>query len=482
MKIIESNICLIKLQTSNLKDKIQMLWLINVYNSCLLFIIFTEESFTISHLNELIKNDCEQLIVEDFNLHHSYWKDRRCFTYHIVMNALLDIITNARLKLLLKSDTITRKTHNQLTTINLAFDSKKIQFMIYKCKMRINLHQKSDHLSIVTKLCLHTFFMQLTTCWLWKKMNTEALNTHLRIHLLINHFLDDKTAIDDRVAEITHVLQKIIKKSTSWAKSSIQAWDFWNQICLKVVTKSWWLQIVWKLQSTLKTWNDYLRYNDHKNKIIKEIKCSHFKSQMHELNNELKSIWCFAKWVKIESQLLKKLLQFLSLKSKNFDHIADSFKEKTKMLRKKFFSSLSQAHINDISRLFILLTMSFNSILLQDEMRQMIQWVKVNKASDAFEISNKVLQASLTELTSILISLFNAYVTHKYHSKQFQKAQTIVLCKSKKSDYIDLKMYWFIALLNIMNKTLKSIMIKRLSDIAETHHMLSNAQMRVRCK
>jgi len=65
--------------------------------------------------------------------------------------------------------------------------------------------------------------------------------------------------------------------------------------------------------------------------------------------------------------------------------------------------------------------MSFNSILLQDEMRQMIQQVKVNKASDAFEISNKVLQVSLTELTLILISLFNAYVIHKYHLKQFKK-------------------------------------------------------------
>ncbi len=105
----------------------------------------------------------------------------------------------------------------------------------------------------------------------------------------------------------------------------------------------------------------------------------------------------------------------------------------------------------------------------------MIQQVKVDKASDAFEISNKALQASLTELTSILISLFNACVIHKYHSKQFKKAQTIVLCKSKKSDYIDLKMYRLIALLNIMSKILKSIMIKRLSDIAETHHMLSNA-------
>ena len=33
-----------------------------------------------------------------------------------------------------------------------------------------------------------------------------------------------------------------------------------------------------------------------------------------------------------------------------------------------------------------------------------------------------------------------------------------------------------------MSKALKSIMIKRLSDIVETHCMLSNAQMRARCK
>ncbi len=71
---------------------------------------------------------------------------------------------------------------------------------------------------------------------------------------------------------------------------------------------------------------------------------------------------------------------------------------------------------------------------------------------------------------------------HKYHSKQFEKTQTIVLCKSKKSDYINLKTYRLIALLDIMSKALESIMIKRLSNIAETHHMLSNAQMRARCK
>ncbi len=196
-----------------------MLQVINIYNSCSLFIIFMKESFTISCLNKLIKNDCKQLIVKDFNMHYSHWKDRRCFTHHTMTNALLNIITNVRLKLLLELNTITRKTYNQLTTINLAFNSKKIQFMIYKCKMRTDLHQESDHLLIVMKLCLCTFFMQLTTRWLWKKMNIKALNAHLRIHFFIDHSLNDKTAINDRVVKITHILQEVIKKSTSWAKS-----------------------------------------------------------------------------------------------------------------------------------------------------------------------------------------------------------------------------------------------------------------------
>jgi len=46
-------------------------------------------------------------------------------------------------------------------------------------------------------------------------MNTKALNAHLRIHLLIDHSFKDKTAIDDRVTEITYALQEIIEKSTS---------------------------------------------------------------------------------------------------------------------------------------------------------------------------------------------------------------------------------------------------------------------------
>ncbi len=417
VEITESDICSIRILTYNTDNETQMLRLLNVYNSCSLFTTFTERSLIISRLNELLKNDCKQLIVEDFNLHHSHWEKRRCFTHHTMIDTLLNVITNVRLKLLLKSDTITREAHNQFTTIDLVFSSEKIQFITRKCKVRIDLHQRLNHLSIITELCLQTISVQLSTWRLWKKMNTEALSAYLQIHLSLKRSLDNKTMMNVRVCKIIRVLQKIIEKSIFLTKSSNWARDFWNQSCFEVVMKSRWLQIIWKTQGTLEAWNEYLKHNDHKNKIIQQTKCTHFRTQMHELSEALKSIWCFAKWARIESQLPKKLSQFSSLKRSDIDHMTTTFEKKIEILREKFFLSSSQANVNDIAESFISLTVSFNSRITKDEVKQTIKWVKADKALNTSDISNRALQASLAELTSVLTSLFNACITHKYHSK-----------------------------------------------------------------
>ncbi len=83
-----------------------------------------------------------------------------CDVYNIFS---IDVITKTRLKLLLKPGTITCEAHNQFTTIDLVFSSEKIQFMTCKCKIRIDLHQRLNHLSIVTELCLQTISVQLST-------------------------------------------------------------------------------------------------------------------------------------------------------------------------------------------------------------------------------------------------------------------------------------------------------------------------------
>jgi len=115
-----------------------------------------------------------------------------------------------------------------------------------------------------------------------------------------------------------------------------------------------------------------------------------------------------------------------------------TFEEKTEILRRKFFSLFSQIDVNDIADSFILLAISF-SCITKDEMKQMIKRIKVNKVLNILNILNKALQIDLTELTLVLTYLFNACVIYKYRSKQFKKAQTIVICKSKKSNYINLR-------------------------------------------
>ncbi len=222
-------------------------------------------------------------------------------------------------------------------------------------------------------------------------MNTEALSAYLQIHLSLKCSLDDKTMMNDRVCKIIRVLQKIIKKIIFLTKSSNWVRDFWNQSCFEVVIKSRRLRIIWKMQDTLKAWNKYLKHNDHKNKIIQQTKCAHFRSQMHKLSEALKSIWRFAKWARIESQLSKKLSQFLSLKWSDIDHMITTFKKKIEILQRKFFSSSSQVNVSDIAKSFISLTVSFNSRITEDEVKQIIRWVKANKASDTSDISNKAL-------------------------------------------------------------------------------------------
>ncbi len=97
------------------------------------------------------------------------------------------------------------------------------------------------------------------------------------------------------------------------------------------------------------------------------------------------------------------------------------FKKKIKILQEKFFLSSFQININNIANLFIFLIMSSDLHISKNEVRQTIKKVKIDKASNISDISNKALQINFTELISLLTNLFNACVIHKYHLKQFKK-------------------------------------------------------------
>ncbi len=55
-----------------------------------------------------------------------------------------------------------------------------------------------------------------------------------------------------------------------------------------------------------------------------------------------------------------------------------------------------------------------------------------------------------------------------------------MLRKLRKKNYFKLLFFKFIALLNILNKILESMILKRLRYVVKTHNILSNIQIKVR--
>lgn len=108
-----------------------------------------------------------------------------------------------------------------------------------------------------------------------------------------------------------------------------------------------------------------------------------------------------------------------------------------------------------------------------------IKWPKLGKALELENISNSIFQACSNKFFEVLIALFQTYIDYVYHSFIFRTAHTLVLKKvSRNKSFIISKSYCLIALLNILSKTLESIMTKKIIYLAEKYKILSNTQIK----
>ncbi len=88
----------------------------------------------------------------------------------------------------------------------------------------------------------------------------------------------------------------------------------------------------------------------------------------------------------------------------------------------------------------------------------------------------------MKKLMFTLMSLFKICAELNYHLRCFRKTHIIFLKKFNKSNYTNLKTYKFIALFNILNKTLKSIIVKQISNLTKTHKLFFETQISERRK
>jgi predicted RNA binding protein with dsRBD fold (UPF0201 family) len=159
------------------------------------------------------------------------------------------------------------------------------------------------------------------------------------------------------------------------------------------------------------------------------------------------------------------------------------FENKIDILFTQFFLSTKHADLNDtLKYCYLSAVIKTHENIIEEKILQTIKKCKLDNASKSNDISNKVLKLLINKFMSTLLRLFRVCATLNYHFRCFRETHIIALKKSNKSNYTNFKAYKFITLLNTLNKTFKSIIVKRISNLIETHKLLLNTQMSERRK
>ncbi len=78
------------------------------YNSSLRNYEIIHEKENLSDIEKMLHMSKESILVEDFNLHHFTWEESFYSRQHLLLNELIEMITNINASLALFQDTITR--------------------------------------------------------------------------------------------------------------------------------------------------------------------------------------------------------------------------------------------------------------------------------------------------------------------------------------------------------------------------------------
>ena len=136
--------------------------------------------------------------------------------------------------------------------------------------------------------------------------------------------------------------------------------------------------------------------------------------------------------------------------------------------------------MNDIEKFVYFSSTNDDETMTCRKIIKAVYKVNSNKVSKINEIINKALRQLVRIIIEQIRSFFDKCIKENIQLSHFKKVFIIMLQKSGKKNYIKSSSYKSIALLNILNKMLKSIVLKRFRYAIKTLNMFLNIQMNVR--
>ncbi len=262
----------------------------------------------------------ENILVEDFNLHHFTWEESFYSRQHLLSNELIEMITNIDALLALSQDIIMRNYQESQMTINLIFTTESIINKLIWCKINEEIKNFSDHLLIQTVINLKVCEKSVQRlCCNWKIMNEEKFINTLKEQML-KSLLNQKMKhqrINEYTKQLLNALRKIIEIFTFWAKSHEMIKAEWTKKCTEIIKSMWWMRrSCWIIND----WIKYIWACDKKSKIIRKQKRSEYWKIMQNVKQFSRKLFWIAKWIRnAVANILTQATILLLTKSECFD-------------------------------------------------------------------------------------------------------------------------------------------------------------------
>ena len=165
---------------------------------------------------------------------------------------------------------------------------------------------------------------------------------------------------------------------------------------------------------------------------------------------------------------------------KTRENVVATIQNKVEIMFKIYFSSSSIVFMNDIKRFIYSSSTDDDKTMTRREIMKIVYKINSNKMLKINKIINRTLQQLARVIIKQIHFFFNKCIKESIQLLHFKKIFIIILRKSDKKNYTKLLLYKLIALLNTLNKMLKSIVLKCFQYVIKTLNTFSNTQINVR--
>ncbi len=447
----------------------------NVYNESNIL-----SSSILQHLRFALKLSLKKkfknhFIMKDFNIHHSSWNDftirsnSRLFEMLLMMNKFW-----LQFNFLRKTSTYFHFQKSK-SIIDMCLTTKNFNDRILICKTRFDLNHDSNHMLIETILNVSINETLLFERFNWDRLNMKKFKNTFN-YLLFDQFTlqsFDAIQIDIYIKFVCSATAEVINAFISKFKASTRVIFDFDETCNLTRTRTNQFRRTFQNElvvqkNTKQTLQIWRKAKAIKKRIIRKILRINHRNVVSKTIKDAQKAWKLVKWIKNRSTSFKFITLFLRRSNDTMIFIK---KAKTQCLIDFFFLSFAATNLDDIERTKYSKNIDFFEII-ENEINQTIIKIVWSIASNENEIFNWIIKIVLSHIMLVVKWIFNQSLRFEYYFKHFKKIITMFLRKINKLDYFVFKAYKFIALLNTLDKIMKSIITIYLSYVAKKHNFL----------